>query len=52
MSKFEILEKYQRLFHADVAINLEAHVGSGISRIKESDNVLCDHVQSCDLITD
>lgn len=51
MSEFEVLEKYQRLFHADVAINLEAHVGNGISGIKESDDVLCDHVQSRDLNT-
>lgn len=51
MSEFEVLKKHQRLFHADVAIHLEAHVGHWITGIQKSDDVFCDHVQSWYLIT-
>lgn len=46
MSEFQVLKKHQRLFHADVAVYLEAHVGHRITRIEESKDVLSDHVQS------
>ena len=51
MSEFEVLKKHQRLFHADVAIHLEAHVGNWITGIQKSYNVFCDHIQSWYLIT-
>lgn len=46
MSELEVLKKHQRLFHADVAVYLEAHVGHRITGIEESNDVLGDHIQS------
>ena len=51
MAEFEILKKGQRLFHADVTVHLEAHVGHRAPRIQISYDILGDDVQCRSLQT-
>lgn len=46
MPKFEILQKKQSLFHADKAIDLEAHVRHRTARVYVTDDVFSDDIQS------
>ena len=44
MTKLEVLQKGNPLFHTYVAINFEAHVGNRISWIQIPNNILGDYI--------
>ena len=44
MSKLEILQEGDPLFHAYVPINFKTYVGDRISWINVPDDILCDHI--------
>lgn len=46
MAELEVLQKCNPLLHTYVAINLEAHVSNGISRVYISNDILCDYIQA------
>ena len=51
MTKLEVLQKGDPLFHAYVAIHFKAYVGNRISWIQIPNNILCDYIQGWRLLT-
>ena len=51
MTKLEVLQKGDPLFHAYVAIHFKAYVGNRISWIQIPNNILCDYIQGWCLLT-